>query len=191
MNYRLLWKRLSLSFIFLRASAGDFGNIDYQANSGDINVDFQANAGDFTEWLMAEGARYNSEDPVQAQFHDDDQASPLLVSDSEACSIHGTDDMQGRSGNLLSHNKGGDACKNESPPTMQQSKIKPVPEHEGITIPDAMPHWPKMQLQPNRQRCDHKIYNIPACAEKEGASFVSLFLYDIPDCRPCMLFLHS
>lgn len=140
---------------------------------------------------MAEGAHYNSEGPVQAQFHDHGQASPFLVSDSEACSMHGTYDIQGGSSGLLFHNKGGVACKNESPPTMQQRKTKPLRAYEDIIIPDAMPRRPIMQLEPNRQRCDHETYIAPACAEKEGASFLSLFLYDIPVCRPCMLLLHS
>lgn len=70
---------------------------------------------------------------------------------------------------------------------MQQGKPKPVPEHEDIILPDAIPRWPTMQLQPNRQNCDHETY-VPACARREGARFVSQLLYDIPVCRPCMLF---
>lgn len=194
MNYQFLWNSLSLSITILRASAGDSGNIDYQANSGgDGNVDSQASTGDITGWLMAGEAHYfNSEGPVQAQFHDDGQASHFLMSNSEACPMHGTYGIQGGSSGLLFHNKGGAvACKNESPPTMQQRKIKPVREHEDIIIPDAMPRWPIMQLEPNRRRCDHETYSVPACAEKQGASSVSLFLFDIPVCRPCMLPLHS
>lgn len=199
MNYyhQFLWKFLSLSIIILRASAGSsfsIGNVDNQVNSGDGNVEFQANTnGDFsTGWLMAEGgAQDNSEGPVQAQFHDDGQAYPFLVSDSEACSMHGTDDIQGGSSELLSHDKGGVACKNESPPTMQQIKPKPARANEDINIPDPMPRWPIVQLKPNRQRCDHDTYNVPACAKKEGAKLVSLFLYDLPICRPRMLFLDS
>lgn len=189
MTSHFLWKRLLLLIIILRASAGDSGYNDYQANGGDGNVDSQANTGDVTGWLMAEGAHYNTEGPVQAQFHDG-QASPLLVSDSGACSMHGTYDIQGGSSDLQFHNKGGAACKNDSPPTMER-KTKPVRGNEDIVIPDAMPRWPIMQLEPNRQSCDHEIYSVPACAEKEGAKFVSLFLYDLPVCRPCMLFLYS
>ena len=63
-------EHLSLLTIILRASAGDSGSIDYQANSGDVNVDSQANTDDVMGWLMAQGAYYNSESPAQAQFHD-------------------------------------------------------------------------------------------------------------------------
>lgn len=191
MNYQFPWKRISLSIIILRASAGDPGNIDDQANSGYGNVDSQAsNPGDVTGWLMAEGAHYDSAGPVQAQLHDDGQASPFLVGDSDACSMRGTYDIQGGSSGLP-RNKGGLACKNESPPTMQQRKTKPSRTHEDIIIPDVMPRWPITQLEPNRQRCDHETYSVPACAEKEVANFVSLFIYDLPVCRPCMLLLHS
>lgn len=188
MNYQFLWKCLSLSIIILRASAGDPGNIDYQANTGDGNADSQAKTtADVTGWLMAEGAHYNSEGPLQDQFYEDGQAYLFVVSDSEACSMH---DIEGGSTGLLFHNKGRAACKNESPPTMQQRITKPPPADEDI-VPDAMPRWPIMQLEPNRQRCDHETYSVPACAKEEGASYVSLYLYDLPVCRPCMLLLHS
>lgn len=189
MIYHLLLKCLSLLTIIHRASAGDSGNIDYQANSGDVNVDSQANSDDLTGWLMAQGAHYNSEGPAQAQLHDG-QASDWLASDKEACSRPDTYDIQSSSSGPRLDKKGV-TCKNDSPPTMQQGEKKPVPEHEDIIIPDAMPRWPTMQLQPNRQNCDHETYNVPACARREGARFVSLLLYDIPVCRPCMLFSTS
>lgn len=195
MNYQFLWRFLSLSIIILRASAGSsfsIGNIDNQVNSGYDNVEFQANTnGDFRGWVTAEGgAQDNSEGPVQAQFHDDGQAYPFLVSDVEPCSIyHGTADIQDGSNGLTSHDKGGAACKIDSPPTMQQIKKRPAGANEDI--PDPMPRWPTLQLKPNRQMCDHDIYNVPACAKKEGAKFVSLFLYDLPVCLPRMLLLNS
>ena len=74
---------------------------------------------------------------------------------------------------------------------MQQRKTKPSRTHEDIIIPDVMPRWPITQLEPNHQRCDHETYSVPACAEKEVANFVSLFIYDLQVCRPCMLLLHS
>lgn len=186
MIYHLLLNCLSLLTIIHRASAGDSGNIDYQANSGDVNVDSQANSDDVAGWLMAQGAHYNSEGPAQAQLHDG-QASDWLASDKEACSRPDTYDIQSSSSGPRLDKKGV-TCKNDSPPTMQQGETKPVPEHEDIIIPDAMPSWPTMQLQPNRQNCDHETYNVPACARREGARFVSLLIYDIPVCRPCMLF---
>lgn len=186
MSYYILWKILSILFIILRASARESGNIDYPVNSGDVNVDSQANRGDVTGWLMAEGAHYNSEGPAQAQLHDGHESSDWFVSDSELCSRPDTYDIQSSSsGHRL--DKKGIACKNVSPPNVQQRGKKPVQEDQDI-IPDAMPHWPTLQLQPDRQICDHESYSIPACARIEGAIFVSLFLYDIPLCRPCTLF---
>lgn len=189
MNYQFLCKCLSLLSIIIlrvRASAGESGFIDYQANSGDGNADSQAKTtGDVTQWLMAEGASYNSADPVQDQFYEDGQANPFLVSDNEPCSMQGTDDVQGGSSS-----KGSGACKNESPPPMPQRITKPPPAHEDI-VPDAMPPWPIMQLKPNRQKCDHEIYSVPACAKIVGARFISLLSFDLPVCRPCMLLLHS
>lgn len=189
MTYRFFWERLSLFIIILRASAGDSGNIDYQANSGGINIDSQANSGDVTGWIMGQGALDNSEGPAQAQFNDG-QTSDWLASDNEACPRPDTYDIQSSSSNPQ-FDKKGVACKNDSPPTTQQRKKKPVPAGDFIIIPDPMPAWPKMQLQPNRQMCDHETYSVPACAVKEGARFISLFLYDIPVCIPCTLFSRS
>lgn len=188
MNHQFLCKCLSLSIIILRASAGDVGYIDLQANSGDGSQ--ARTTGDDAMWLMAEGAHYNNAGPVQDQFYEDGQAYPFLVSDSEPCSMDGSYDVQGGSSGLPLHNKGGAACKNESPPPMPQRITKPPPAHEDI-VPDAMPRWPIMQLKPNRQKCNHETYSVPACAKIEGASSVSLYSFDIPVCRPCMLLLHS
>lgn len=180
MTYPSLGSRLSLLIIIFRVSAGVLGNIDYQVDSGDLNVDFQAKSGDVS---MAQEALYNSEVPAQARFHDG-QASDSLVSGNQACPGPATLDIQSRSSDPRL-DKNGDACKNGSPPTMEQKKKEHAPVDEDIIIPEAMPRWPSMQLQPNRQKCDHEIYSVPTCAMKEGARFISLFLYDLPACRPC------
>lgn len=63
----------------------------------------------------------------------------------------------------------------DSPRTMQQRKTKSEREHEDIIIPNATPRWRIMQLEPNGQRYGRENYSVPACANKEGARFVSLF----------------